>query len=173
MKKVLFGMFSLFVISSCESGKKALVIDPIVMHNTMQQITDVIVHDIFSPPVASRIYAYASIASYEVMAQNDPQYVSLAGQLKGLTAVPKPGQEISHDLAAIQAAITVGTQFIFSEEKMEVFKEELYLELKNGIDKSFFEASIAYGDQVAQHIIDWSSGDNYNQTRTFQKFSVR
>ncbi|MFT6970787.1 MAG: hypothetical protein ACJAXX_001353 [Roseivirga sp.] len=173
MKKVLFGMFSLFVISSCESGKKTLVIDPIVMHNTMQQITDVIVHDIFSPPVASRIYAYASIASYEVMAQNDPQYVSLAGQLKGLTAVPKPGQEISHDLAAIQAAITVGTQFIFSEEKMEVFKEELYLELKNGIDKSFFEASIAYGDQVAQHIIDWSSGDNYNQTRTFQKFSVR
>ncbi|MFT6828116.1 MAG: hypothetical protein ACJAZV_001407 [Roseivirga sp.] len=173
MKKILFGLFALMVISGCESGKKELIIDPSVMHNTMQQITDVIVHDIFSPPVASRIYAYSSIAGYEVLAQNNPQYISLAGQLKGFTEIPKPEQEISYDLAAIQATISVGTNLIFSEEKIEVYRDELYAELAKGVDKSYFEASIEYGKIVAAHIMNWADGDNYKQTRTFQKFTVR
>lgn len=173
MKKILFGLCALMVISGCESGKKELIIDPSVMHNTMQQITDVIVHDIFSPPVASRIYAYSSIAAYEVLAQNNPQYISLAGQLKGLTEVPKPDKEISYDLAAIQATLTVGTTLIFSEEKMESFRDELYTELRKGVDKDYFEASLEYGKAVAAHIMKWADGDNYKQTRTFQKFTVR
>jgi hypothetical protein len=37
------------------------------LHASMKQLTDIIVHDIFSPPQASRIYAYASIAAYEAM----------------------------------------------------------------------------------------------------------
>jgi hypothetical protein len=173
MKKILFGLFAIMVISSCESGKKELIIDPSVMHDTMQQITDVIVHDIFSPPVASRIYAYSSIAGYEVLAQNNPQYISLAGQLKGFTEIPKPEKEISYDLAAIQATITVGTNLIFSEEKMEAYRDKLYAELSKGVDKSYFDASLDYGKTVAAHIMKWADGDNYKQTRTFQKFTVR
>jgi hypothetical protein len=173
MKKILFGLFAIMVISSCESGKKELIIDPSVMHNTMQQITDVIVHDIFSPPIASRIYAYSSIAGYEVLAQNNPQYISLAGQLKGFTEIPKPTQEISYDLAAIQATITVGTNLIFSEDKMEAYRDELYAELSKGVDKAYFDASLEYGKAVAAHIMKWADGDNYKQTRTFQKFTVR
>lgn len=47
------------------------------------KLTDVIIHDIFSPPVASRIYAYPSIAAFEVVALADPSYTSLMGQLNG------------------------------------------------------------------------------------------
>lgn len=39
------------------------------------------VHDIFSPPVASRAYGYASIAAYETIALNTAEYNSLAEQL--------------------------------------------------------------------------------------------
>jgi len=35
------------------------------IHESMQKVTDVIVHDIFSPPQAARIYAYTSVAAYE------------------------------------------------------------------------------------------------------------
>jgi hypothetical protein len=44
-------------------------------------VTGIMVHDIFSPPVASRIYVYL-IAAYEIMAQNNTKYESLQGQLK-------------------------------------------------------------------------------------------
>ena len=57
----------------------------IYLHRTLKQITDVIVHDIFSPPVAARIYAYSSIAAYETAINQDSKYKGLAVQLTGLT----------------------------------------------------------------------------------------
>ncbi len=51
------------------------------------QATNVMVHDIFSPPVASRIYTYSSLAAYEVAVLADPQYRSLMGQLNGFEEI--------------------------------------------------------------------------------------
>jgi len=58
--------------------------DPEYFHRAMKEITDRIVHDIFSPPVASRIYVYATVAGYETIIHQDKNYKSLAGQLHGL-----------------------------------------------------------------------------------------
>src|SRR6188474_2131623 len=60
------------------------------LHRSVKQITDIIVHDIFSPPVASRIYTYMSVAAYEAAIHEDAKYVSLAGQLNGLQPFPQP-----------------------------------------------------------------------------------
>lgn len=168
----LIACFGIALLSSCESGKKELTIDARVMHESMQQLTDVIVHDIFSPPVASRIYAYPSIAAYEVLAQNSSDYKSMAGQLTDLSPVPAPEGEISYDLAALEAMLRVGTALIFSEEKMDTYKSELYAKLKRGVDPTFFANSVSYGETVAAHILAWADGDNYKQTRTFEKFTV-
>lgn len=51
-------------------------------------VTSIMVHDIFSPPVASRIYVYPNVAAYEIIAQNSPKYQSLQGQLHGLDSIP-------------------------------------------------------------------------------------
>jgi len=58
-----------FMLASCakdETYKKTLN-DPELFQASMKRLTDVIVHDIFSPPVASRIYAYPSVAAYEAV----------------------------------------------------------------------------------------------------------
>src|SRR5262245_36564320 len=79
--------------------------DPERLHRSMKQVTDVIVHDILSPPVASRIYTYMSVAAYEAAIHDDPNYVSLAGQLHGLGALPQPDpeKEYCYSLASVQA----------------------------------------------------------------------
>ena len=64
--------------------------NPQYYHNSLKQLTDIIVHDIFSPPVASRIYAYSNIAAYEVLVLGYPEYQSLANQLNELTPIPAP-----------------------------------------------------------------------------------
>ncbi|MEQ9165917.1 MAG: phosphatidic acid phosphatase, partial [Fulvivirga sp.] len=46
----------LILVSACNQEKQPIKVDANKMHETMQHLTDVIVHDIFSPPVASRIY---------------------------------------------------------------------------------------------------------------------
>ena len=91
--------------------------DPDLFHNSMQKLTDVIVYDIFSPPVASRIYVYPSIAAYEVLRNSSSNYKSLAGQLNGLDPIPEPdlNKEYSFPIASIHAFLTVGKDLIFSD----------------------------------------------------------
>ena len=38
-------------------------------HDTVDKLTEVMIHDIFSPPVASRLYVYPNIAAYETLNQ--------------------------------------------------------------------------------------------------------
>ncbi len=154
---------------------KLKVKDADFLHRSVKQVTDVIVHDIFSPPVASRIYVYMSIAGYEAAIHENSKYVSLAGQINGLEEVPKPeaSQEYCYPLASVQAMLTVGKALVFSEDKMDVFYNKIMQEFKDaGVPEEIFERSVHYGDEVAQHILAWSGKDNYKQSRSFPKFSI-
>ncbi|GGW47055.1 hypothetical protein GCM10007383_33940 [Arenibacter certesii] len=131
------------------------------------------VHDIFSPPVASRIFAYPNVAAYEIMALNNDEYASLVGQVTDLTPIPQPALEatINYELAALIAHMELGRRLIFSEETLITFRDSLYQKWSKKNPK-LFNASKDYGLQVSEHIAKWMSQDNYNQTRTMQKFTV-
>jgi hypothetical protein len=164
--------------TSCEKNDdwKVRSKDANCLHRSIKQITDVIVHDIFSPPVASRIYVYTSVAAYEAAIQGDNKYQTLAGQLRGLEPVPAPekDEEYSFEVASVQAALRVGRTLVFSEDKMDEFYNVLMEECKaTGIPDDVFERSVAYGTKVADHIIAWSSKDNYKQSRSFPKYSIQ
>lgn len=172
---LLAGVWMLCV-GACQpnTAYKTEAAKPEYLHRSMKQLTDVIVYDIFSPPVASRIYAYPSIAAYEALRHDYPGYQTMAGQLQDLQAIPQPeaGEEYCFPLASIHAFLRTGRNFVFSEEKIEAFQEELYAEFRAMMPRSVYERSMAYGDAVAEHIIAWSGGDHYKQTRTFPKFTV-
>jgi hypothetical protein len=180
MKKNLVKLSVLcMILVSCSSAKKEdwkiMTQDPELIHGSVKQVTDVIVHDIFSPPVASRIYTYMSVAGYETAIQSDPKYISLAGQLKGLEAPPKPeaGAEYCYPLATVQAMLKVGRTLVFSEDKMDVYYDSIMNFYRtSGMPEEVFERSVAYGTAVADHIMAWSGKDNYKQTRSFPKYSI-
>jgi hypothetical protein len=180
MKKLLI---FLVILSACVLGCsneddgtwKEKVANPDYLHRSVKHVTDVIVHDIFSPPVASRIYAYMSIAGYEAAIANDDRYSSLAGQLNGLKPVPKPaqGQIYSFEVASVQATLKVGRTLVFSDDKMQAFMEAMDAELlETGIPEDVYQRSVAYGNTVADHILAWSGSDNYKQSRSFPKYSI-
>jgi hypothetical protein len=92
-RRILCLLLSGSLLFSCSGDNnewRTKVNQPEFLHRSVKQVTDVIVHDIFSPPVAARIYTYMSIAGYEAAIHQDEKYVTLAGQLKGLEPVPKP-----------------------------------------------------------------------------------
>ncbi|PHI18590.1 phosphatidic acid phosphatase [Lewinellaceae bacterium SD302] len=149
--------------------------DPERYHRAVKQLTDVIVHDIFSPPVAARIYSYSNLAAYEVMAAGDPAYQSLAGQITEFAEAPQPeeGLEYSFPVAALVAQCKVGKSLIFSEDKITKFEEELMAEILDiRMPSAVLERSVAYGQSVADHVIAYYDGDLYKQTRTYPKFSI-
>lgn len=166
----IIAVFSLF--ASCKQ-EKAIVVSSTDYEASIDNVTQILIHDIFSPPVASRIYTYPNIAAYEVIAQNSKTYLSLQGQLKGLDSIPvldsKSG--VNQRLAAIIAHMEVSKTLVFSEDLVEHFRDSLYQKWENENQKEF-KISKEYGLKVAERIIKWMGKDNYKQTRTLPKFSV-
>ena len=176
-RKPIFGLVLILLTFSCkqnEAYKKQLE-DPELFLATAKKLTDVIVYDIFSPPVASRIYAYPNVAAYEAMRPAYPEkYISLADQLNGLRPLQViKDEEINYHLASIHAFLVVSKALIFSEEKIEAYREQLYDELiKSGLPKKVFSKSVDYGEHVARHILAWADKDMYKQSRTYPKYSI-
>ena len=145
------------------------------LHDAMHQLTGVIVYDIFSPPQASRVYAYAGIAAYEAARQADTSYRSLAGQVRALPALPQPDRtkRYSWSLASTHAFLTVGRQLTFSRERMDSLRTAMDDRFKqSGMPADVYARSIAYGDTVAKHVLAWSGQDGFKQSRGMPKFSV-
>src|SRR5690606_8940197 len=110
-------VFVLF-IASCTSDSEEYrmeMMDPELLHISEDNLTNVHVHNIFSPPVVCRNAAYPSIAAYEVARHMDSSYVSLAGQIKHLMPVPEPEADktYSFPLAAFVAFNETARNFVF------------------------------------------------------------
>jgi hypothetical protein len=179
MNRILIAAICILFFASCQdksASYKVKVQDPEYFHQSMKEITDRIVHDIFSPPVASRIYAYATVAGYETIIHQDKNYKSLAGQLNGLKEFPQPDttKEYCYPLAATEAMLKVGRALIFSEEDLDKFYTAEMQKFKDaGVPDEVYERSVAFGDSVAKHVMTWSSKDNYKQSRSFSKYSIQ
>src|SRR5690348_18444702 len=64
--------------------------DPLLYTDVVHKLNYVVIYDIFSPPVASRVFAYANLAAYEVLSKEGNHYASLEGKVKGLNNIPAP-----------------------------------------------------------------------------------
>jgi hypothetical protein len=170
--------FSFFLFTMAADGKKdwkKVADNPAFLHRSIKEVTDVIVYDVFSPPVASRIYAYITVAAYEASRREKNNYLSLAGQLQQLQEVqaPEGGRQVNYSLAAVHALLMVAKSMVISEQRIQEFNNKMMIEYKRtGMPAEVFDNSIVYGEKVAAHIIAWSAKDNYRQSRSFPKYTV-
>ncbi len=143
------------------------------LHRAQKAITSIMVHDIFSPPVASRIYAYTNIAAYEVFAKQNPIYHSLQSQIKNFPAIPAPSSKISASLAGVYAFLLTGKSLLFSEGVMQDSTTQI---LKWYVDKAVsvqeYQASLQYGQTVANIIINWAATDQYKKNKKYSSLPV-
>lgn len=175
MRKLIAGLCIFFLFSACSHVHKAdskLLTDTGLLHRNIKQITEVIVHDVFSPPVASRIYAYTNLASYEAVRFARPGYASIAAQLKGFEQLPVPekGKSYNYLLAATKAAFTVAEKITFSADTLANYQANIYNDFKSLLDEETYNRSVAFGEQTGKIILKRTTTDNYKQTRGMDKF---
>lgn len=143
-------------------------------HQAHQLLTEVIVADIFTPPAASRIYAYAHIAAYETLvALQGEGYRSLAGQIRDFPPLSVTATTNSNaGLAATEALLVVGRTLVFSENSFDEAATRLWSQVRQqGYSDRTVQASRAVGQQVARHVLVWAAGDHYKQTRSLRRYS--
>jgi hypothetical protein len=164
-----------FSLSQVVPAQHTLAQDAATLHRSIKAVTDVMVYDIFSPPVASRIYAYISVAAYEAARGGDRRYRSLVGQLHGLGSmtIPQAGKQYNFSLAAIEAVLLTGKALVISEGVVAEFRASLLDSIrKTGLAADVFQNSLEYGDAVASDVLAWASGDHYKETRSYPKYDV-
>jgi len=150
--------------------------DPLLYSKTVKELNDVVLENNFPPMIATRNYAYANIAAYESMVAGNADFQSLSGQIRHLPAMPKPeaGKIIDFSLAALFSFTKVGNAVTFPEGSMMEYYDELKKKAREaGMTSDILKNTLAFSDTVVAVILKWSKDDNYAQTRSAEKYTVR
>jgi hypothetical protein len=139
-----------------------------VLRNWYRLVLELVRHTpTFSPPVASRAFAYLGVTGYEVTASSpDGKLQSLAGQLNGLTTVPAREAGQTYDEGVVlNTAIAITAKKFFSntgptgQRALAAVTRKMAAETAKDLPEDVVARSEAYGRQVADHIIAWSETD--------------
>ncbi|MFM2145255.1 MAG: hypothetical protein RL732_91 [Bacteroidota bacterium] len=137
-----------------------------------EELTQVIVYDIISPPVASRIYAYSNLAFYEALRPAYPASHSLLPFLRGFDTlrVAAPA-ETNTSMAAALAFLKVAHTLSFSKDSIAAAQkrmEALFLSLPEAVQTS----SRNWADSISGLILRRAATDQYKKTRGMPRYSV-
>lgn len=162
----------LFFACKPKTNDRALA-DAELQHYCNQALTDVIVYDILTPPVASRLYAYANLAYYEALRSSEDTLPSFLPSLKGFDHLPMPPQKGSadHRMAASMAFMKVAKALSFSKDSISNAEKIIQSQFQN-LSTTVQKASLTWADTVAAHILKRAAQDNYKLTRGMPKYSV-
>ena len=166
--KLICLLCAILVSFSCSRPKLAVISDAEIIHQNEDQLTQLIIYDVFNPPVASRVYAYTSLAAYEALRYNDSsRYPSIIKHLKDFNTIPAPeaGKKYDFTLAATQAFFTVARKVVFSVDSFVQYETRIYNQFKQRLDDSTYANSIAFGNGIAKVMLQRTAVDNYPQSR--------
>ena len=174
MKRInlFFAALSAILLASCSHKSGSLPPDADILHANEDELTHVIIYDVFTPPVASRIYGYTNLASYEAMKYADPKYNSITAQLKGFGPMPAPeaGKKYNFTLAATKAFFTVAHKVTFSVDTLKRYEDKVYGMYKDALDDSTYANSMDLGEKIGKTVLKRANVDDYPQTRGKPKY---
>ena len=120
----------------------------------------------YTPPVASRTFAYLAITAYEAVASGSDKLQSLAGQLNELTAGPQREAGATYDEGVVlEAALSTVMKELFSntgptgQRARQAQEEKLIASTEEGVAADVVDRSKRYGLAIAAHILDWAKAD--------------
>jgi hypothetical protein len=173
--KIISLAFFIIAVNSCAEQKEENKSNKNLSHQLVKKLTDVIVVDIFTPPVASRIYANCALAMYEAARFGDEKYPSITAKLNGFDPMPIPekGKEYDFSIASIQAFCETAKKVTFSAPEITKYQDSMIKAHGAGLDEAAIKNSVAFGQQVADVVAKRLSKDNYKETRGFERFEVK
>jgi hypothetical protein len=120
----------------------------------------------YSPPVASRSFAYLGVTAFEALATGDAKLKSLAGQLNALQHGPQREAGKTYDDAlVVDSAMAFAVQNFFSntgptgQRALKAMRAKMRERVVTGLPEDVVSRSEAHGRAVGEHILAWSLDD--------------
>lgn len=163
--------YACLLLSLCQNPAKAQD-KAAVLHQLNSLLINTVMVDFFTPPVASRIYAYPNIAFYECIRQDDATLPSLASNVKTPVRIPLSAIKKDNFIAACYAFSYVAQKLVGSEYKIEEWRKSFTDSIIKTGDSVTIKNSMQYGRQVSDSILAWAAKDNYSQSRGLPRFTL-
>ena len=147
--------------------------DPKMVAEWMHTLYGAIRAERLSPPVASRLMAYATTALYSGMSSTERGLPSLAGQLNGLGKIPAPEDRKGYDptITAVVAEQVVLDSLL--REALPTTRASLSrltdslmrAQRAKGITDNTRDRSTELGKRIGLAVVAWSRRDGFDSTR--------
>lgn len=142
--------------------------------NVITRMTDIMIHDVSNPPLASRFFAYACLAGYEVVSQNNDSIPSMKGKLNEYPEIKKTQISgiFSVDVAAILAMMETAKKMQPSGKLLGDYEKNWIDSCQNlGFSKEVMDNSLAYAQDISKQILAYAKADKYNKISNFPRYT--
>jgi hypothetical protein len=159
----------LFLGCSKNSNKELIHLSANELHTANISLEKDIVHDFFSPPVASRIYLYPNLIAYEVLTQKTDKYASLQAIFSDFPVIHKYDSEKTRPLAALYCFYAVANELVYTNKN-------LLLEIAR-LDSTYADLPELskikkYTKEVSKQLFSWMKEDGYDLTRNMGDYTL-
>ena len=177
MMRRLFLSCVLLILTGSVFGQKNPTNWPKIYAEELFHITEVMVTDVASPPVAARIYAYTNLAAYLAISKSTNPFkhpdILPATRFSGLS-LPTPSLN-SLEFTAIHAMFLVGEKIMPSGYVLKKAQENW---IKRGlkekyISKKSLEAHLQFAKAVAAKVLDLAKTDGYIQLTALTRYTPK
>lgn len=174
MKKYSFFII-LLTFLSC-SKEKLPELSPEALTGVLNEMTEIMIHDVTNPPLAARFFSYACLSGYEVMAQHDSSLHSMHGVLNGFPEIEKPQGLESHaaSLTAVLAMMETSKKMQPSGSRMAAYEKHFLDSCKTiGFSEQTLEHSQKYAEQISQQLLKYAKKDRYNRISNYPRYQAK
>ena len=166
MRRVLLLLFVLAAGlggTACQRGRSTYEPPAVRIRQAVDEMNEVMLHDVTNPPLAARFFAYALLAGNEVLAQRDSACSALGPRLHVPFAAPKPtAAGYSPRLAALLAILTTASRLQPSGIRLAAVQQRLVAECQQGgMPADVVDASQQYAQQMSQAVLAYAKQDGY------------
>lgn len=143
------------------------------IHQLNRQIIETIINDAFSPPVASRIYAYSNLAAYQASCSGFQGFKTLDGQLNVISGMPVADPNLEYDwcVSSVVALSGVASKMVYYYQSIDSVSALILTELKATNSPEVFERSKEFGQQVATALMKYVKTDGFIKIQASAKFN--
>jgi hypothetical protein len=140
----------------------------------IDQMTELMVHDVTNPPLAARFFSYACLAGYEVISQHDSTCQPMHGILNDYPAIEKPRVDGDYDesLAALLAMLETAKKMQPSGSLLAQYEAKLLDSCRTlGYSDELIQHSQQYAQEVSRQILAYAKADKYNRISNYARYT--
>lgn len=159
---------------SAQSKEKAFP-DYLQPDHAINAVTMVMIHDVTSPPVAARYYAYCMVGAYNIVNANNKNIPALQSFIKNYTvnnSLDTIHSKYDYHIAAYYSILEIGRQLLPSGFMLKD-SEDSFIELlqKTGVQQSVIDNSVMVAKLATVDVVNFSKTDHYNKLSTLKRYT--